>query len=155
MKFNMQKWAENIIASKDVKNLPVLYFPVLKNIEMSVPDSVNDPKKIAKAMKEVIDEYPETIAAITGMDLTVDTEAFGGKVNYSEFIAATLNSIKFEKDAKLSSIFQYFDPNNTGFITAQSVINALKEMALYKDFMFMLGEPSFIFLAVMLSIESK
>lgn len=84
MKINMQKWAEEIIAAKDVRNLPVLYFPVLKNIPMSVPDSVKDPVKIAQAMKQVIDEYPTTIAAITGMDLTVDTEAFGAEVNYSE-----------------------------------------------------------------------
>ncbi len=83
MKFNMQKWAEDIIAAKDVRNLPVLYFPVLKNMGMSVPDSVSDPKKIAAVMKQVIDEYPETIAAVTGMDLTVDTEAFGGEVKYS------------------------------------------------------------------------
>ncbi len=79
MKFNMQKWAEDIIAAKDVKNLPIIYFPVLQNMGMSVPDSVSDPKNIAATMKQVIDEYPETIAAITGMDLTVDTEAFWGR----------------------------------------------------------------------------
>ncbi len=71
-------------AAKDVKNLPIIYFPVLQNMGMSVPDSVSDPKNIAATMKQVIDEYPETIAAITGMDLTVDTEAFGGEVKYSE-----------------------------------------------------------------------
>lgn len=53
-----------------------------------------------------------------------------GRVNYSEFLAATLNSIKFEKETKLWSVFQYFDPNNTGFITADSVINTLKEREL-------------------------
>jgi uroporphyrinogen decarboxylase len=90
MKINMQKWAEAIIADKDVKNLPVLYFPCLKNRGMGVPESVQDPKKIAQAMKEVIDEYPETIAAITGMDLTVDTEAFGAEVNYSEVQAPNI-----------------------------------------------------------------
>lgn len=90
MKINMQKWANAIIADKDVKNLPVLYFPCLKNIDMGVPESVKDPKKIAIAMKEVIDEYPETIAAITGMDLTVDTEAFGAEVNFSEVQAPNI-----------------------------------------------------------------
>ena len=84
MKINMQEWADGIIAAEDVKNLPVLYFPVLKNIGMSVPDSVNDPVNIARVMKEVIDEYPDTIAAITGMDLTVDAEAFGAQVNFSD-----------------------------------------------------------------------
>lgn len=53
-----------------------------------------------------------------------------GLVNYSEFLAATLNSIKFEKETKLWSVFQYFDHNNTGFINAESVINTLKEREL-------------------------
>ena len=84
MKINMKEWAEEIIAAPDVRNLPVLYFPMLKHIGMAVPDSVNDPVNIAKVMKSVIDEYPDTIAAITGMDLTVDAEAFGTGVNFSE-----------------------------------------------------------------------
>ena len=49
-----------------------------------------------------------------------------GKVNYTEFIAATLSSIKFAKGEKLRSAFRYFDVNNTGFITAESVIESLK-----------------------------
>ena len=84
MKINMQHWAEEIINAKDVRNLPVLYFPVLKDMDMSVPESVKDPVKIATVMKKVVEEYPDTIAAITGMDLTVDAEAFGAEVNFSE-----------------------------------------------------------------------
>ena len=84
MKINMQHWATDIIAAKDVRNLPVLYFPVLKNMGISVPDSVNSPENIAKVMREVIDEYPDTIAAITGMDLTVDAQSFGADINFSE-----------------------------------------------------------------------
>lgn len=84
MKVNMQKWSEDIIRAKDVRNLPVLFFPVLKNIDMPVPDAMKDPGKIAAAMKEVIDEYPDTIAAITGMDLSVDSEAFGAEVKFSK-----------------------------------------------------------------------
>lgn len=83
-KFNMQEWAEEIIAAKDRRNLPVLFFPVLKNIDMPVPDSVKDPVNVAKGMREVIDEYPDTIAAVTGMDLTVDSEAFGVEVKFSK-----------------------------------------------------------------------
>ena len=84
MKVNMQKWAEEIIEAKDVRNLPVLFFPVLKNIDMPVPDSMQDPKKVAEGMLEVIKEYPETICAITGMDLSVDSEAFGAEVKFSK-----------------------------------------------------------------------
>ena len=49
-----------------------------------------------------------------------------GKINYSEFLAATLSSINFYKEEKLWSVFQYFDPEETGFITADSVIDSLK-----------------------------
>lgn len=92
MKINMQKWAQDIIDSKDVRNLPVLYFPCVKNIGMSVPDSVQDAKKMAEAMAEVIREYPDTIAAITGMDLTVDAEAFGAAVHFSDTQAPNIES---------------------------------------------------------------
>ena len=84
MKINMQQWAEDIIAAKDVRNLPVLYFPLVKDLDMDIPSSVQKPVNIAAVMKQVIDEYPDTIAAITGMDLTVDAEAFGATVNFSE-----------------------------------------------------------------------
>lgn len=92
MKINMQKWAQDIIDSKDVRNLPVLYFPCLKNIGMGVPESVQSSQKIAEAMAEVIKEYPETIAAITGMDLTVDSEAFGAAVHFSDTQAPNIES---------------------------------------------------------------
>ena len=84
MKMNMQHWADAIIQADDVKNLPVLYFPVVKELGMDIPSSMKDPQKIATVMKQVIDEYPDTIAAITGMDLTVDAEAFGVAVNFSD-----------------------------------------------------------------------
>ncbi|MBR5337684.1 MAG: methyltransferase [Lachnospiraceae bacterium] len=84
MKINMQQWADDIIKAEDIKNLPVLYFPVLKDMGISVPDSVKDPSTIAKVMKRILDKYPDTIAAITGMDLTIDAQSFGVQVNFSE-----------------------------------------------------------------------
>lgn len=84
MRINMQEWAQEIIDAKDVRNLPVLYFPCVESIGLTVTESVNSADNIVKTMKAVLEQYPDTIAAVTGMDLTVDTEAFGGKVMYSE-----------------------------------------------------------------------
>lgn len=50
-----------------------------------------------------------------------------GKVNYSEFLAATLSTIEFNKEEKLWSAFKYFDSNDSGYITFDSVLDALKE----------------------------
>ena len=49
-----------------------------------------------------------------------------GKVNYSEFLAGTLSSLKIFKDDKLLSAFKYFDVNDEGQITCDSIIWALK-----------------------------
>ena len=49
-----------------------------------------------------------------------------GKVNYSEFLAGTISSLKMYKDDKLLSAFKYFDIYDEGHITADSIIAALK-----------------------------
>lgn len=90
MKINMHDWAQEIIKAKDRRNLPILFFPCLKNISTGVIEAVQDGEKMAQAMAEVIREYPDTIAAITGMDLTVDSEAFGAEVKFSKRQAPTI-----------------------------------------------------------------
>ena len=40
------------------------------------------------------------------------------KINYSEFIAATINASEFLTHDKLEAIFKSFDIDNTGEITA-------------------------------------
>ena len=56
-----------------------------------------------------------------------------GKVNYSEFLAATISSINFNKEEKLWSAFKYFDTTDSGFITLDSVMEALKDSAVIVD----------------------
>lgn len=41
-------------------------------------------------------------------------------------MAATLNTLKDLKEEKLSAAFKYFDNDNNGYITANSVIETLK-----------------------------
>lgn len=54
-------------------------------------------------------------------------------MNYSEFLAGTLSSIKFEKDEKLWSAFKYFDTTDSGYITLDSVLEALKQSNVIYD----------------------
>ena len=56
-----------------------------------------------------------------------------GKVNYSEFLAATISSINFGKEEKLWLAFKYFDTTDSGYITLDSVIDALKESGVVVD----------------------
>ena len=84
MKFNMDEWSQEIIDAKDRRVLPVLYFPCLPLTGYGVIETVNDGKKMAETMKATIDKYPEMICAMTGMDLSVDSEAFGAKVTFKD-----------------------------------------------------------------------
>jgi calcium-dependent protein kinase len=57
-----------------------------------------------------------------GLDFHID-----GTVNYTEFLAATISSVEFFKEEKIWSAFKYFDSENKGYITCDSMINALKQ----------------------------
>ena len=56
-----------------------------------------------------------------------------GKVNYSEFLAATISTINFNKEEKLWSAFKYFDTTDSGYITFDSVMHALKNSGVIID----------------------
>lgn len=60
-----------------------------------------------------------------------------GKIQYSEFITATLSLSEKDKqeniDARLNAVFKMFDVNNSGYITSKSVIEALEKNELPVD----------------------
>jgi Ca2+-binding EF-hand superfamily protein len=49
------------------------------------------------------------------------------KINYSEFLAATINTAEFLTDQKLLAIFKTFDFDNTGEITTQNLKDAFSK----------------------------
>ena len=49
------------------------------------------------------------------------------KINYSEFIAATINAAEFLTEDKLEAIFKSFDIDNTGEITSQNLKDAFSK----------------------------
>lgn len=63
-----------------------------------------------------------------GLDFHID-----GKVNYTEFLAATISSVEFFKEEKIWSAFKYFDSENKGYITCDTMINTLKQDSLTID----------------------
>ena len=104
MKINMTDWANEIIQAPDRRNLPVLFFPVIKNMDITVPESTQEADKQAEVMLEVIKEYPDTIAAITGMDLTVDSECFGATVKFSKRQAPNIKSIVIQEEDQIKKL---------------------------------------------------
>ena len=55
-----------------------------------------------------------------------DSYAVAGSIDYEEFLAATVNLNHLEKEETMYNAFQYFDTDNSGYITEQEMEDALK-----------------------------
>ena len=80
---NAEKWIKDIINSEAKKALPILSFPGIQIINKAVSELVADGALQAKCMKAVADRY-DMLAAVTLMDLSVESEAFGSPVAFSD-----------------------------------------------------------------------
>ena len=65
------------------KALPILSFPAAQNLGVSVETLVKSSELQAQAM-EIVAHDTATIAAVSLMDLSVEAEAFGAKVRFTE-----------------------------------------------------------------------
>lgn len=100
MKMNMYKWLEDA-ASLPVKAMPVLSFPAVQLMGISVKELIASSDNQAKAMKIVADKTP-SIASVSLMDLSVEAECFGSKVVFhdDEVPAVVDEIVTSEEEAK-------------------------------------------------------
>jgi len=83
MEKNMKKWVEEQIACKTKKAVPVLSFPAITLMGITVKELITDSGKQAEAMRLVAQKV-DTGAAVSLMDLSVEAEAFGSKIRVSD-----------------------------------------------------------------------
>ena len=83
MKINMTQWIRDTISSPVKKAMPILSFPGVQITGHTVEEMVRDGHLQAECMKAVADRF-DTGAAFSLMDLSVEAEAFGSPVHYSE-----------------------------------------------------------------------
>lgn len=73
----------DVARSDKKKAMPILSFPAIQKMEGTVRDLVSTPELQAKAM-EIIAHQTDTLAAVSLMDLSVEAEAFGAKIIFSD-----------------------------------------------------------------------
>ena len=83
MKMNMKQWVADQIAAPKKKAVPVLSFPCIQLLGVTVNELVYDSGLQAKGMKMVADRCP-TGASVSMMDLSVEAEAFGSTIHISD-----------------------------------------------------------------------
>ena len=83
MKRNMIKWVDETIAADRKKGLLVLSFPAVQKMGITVKELIASSDLQAQAMKLVADTTPEGAASVSMMDLSLEAEAFGSRIRFS------------------------------------------------------------------------
>lgn len=79
---NMTKWLENLLSANKKIPLPILSFPSVSLLNITVKELIENAHMQAKGMKAVADRNLSA-AAVSMMDLSVEAEAFGSEVRFS------------------------------------------------------------------------
>jgi len=83
MKRNMRQWLNEQKASKIKKALPVLSFPCIQLMGISVKDLISNSDTQAKGIKLIADKC-DCAAAVSLMDLSLEAECFGSEIKVTD-----------------------------------------------------------------------
>lgn len=83
MKINMKKWMNDIINSEKKKSMPILSFPAVQLLGISVEKLISSASLQAEGM-ELIAQRCDSYAAVSMMDLSVEAQAFGSAIKVSD-----------------------------------------------------------------------
>lgn len=82
-KYNMRSWVNSLKEGQEKKPLPVLSFPCVSLLGITVRELISDSELQAKGMKAVADRT-DAAASVSFMDLSVEAECFGASVVISD-----------------------------------------------------------------------
>lgn len=83
MKRNMKQWMNDVLNAERKKAMPILGFPVASKMGVTVKELLSDSDTMAKGMK-ILAEDVDALANLTYMDLSIEAEAFGCEVEFSD-----------------------------------------------------------------------
>jgi uroporphyrinogen decarboxylase len=86
---NMHQWAASVTNSKRRSALPIMTHPGIELIGKTIKEAVTNGNVHFQAMKALQQHFPASAATMI-MDLTVEAEAFGSKINFPEHEIPTL-----------------------------------------------------------------
>ena len=79
----MKQWLSNMISDKTKTALPILSFPSVSLMGITVRELISDSNRQAQGMKAVADRT-KSAAAVSLMDLSVEAECFGATIRVSD-----------------------------------------------------------------------
>ncbi len=79
----MRLWLADQISAKEKKALPVLSFPCIQLMGLSVKDLISSSDNQARGMKLIADKF-DSAASVSLMDLSLEAECFGSRIIFSD-----------------------------------------------------------------------
>ncbi len=86
---NMKQWIQGLHGVGAKKTMPILSFPSISLMGITVQELISDAEIQAKGMKLIADRVPSA-ASVSRMDLSVEAEAFGAQIAISEYEVPTV-----------------------------------------------------------------
>lgn len=105
MKYDMKSWINEIKEAKCKKPFPILSFPSVSLLGVTVREMISDSELQARGMKAVA-ERTDALAAVSFMDLSVEAEAFGAEISVSDDEVPTVKGriVNDEDDANALAV---------------------------------------------------
>ena len=84
---------------------------------------------LASELAEVLKKKQLSMSTKEIQEMIQEVDYHGnGKINYSEFLSATINVRTFMTEQKMQAIFQQFDTDNSGKITQENIYFAMQKL---------------------------
>lgn len=105
MQRNMKQWVKEVLEAPVKKPMPVLSFPTIQLMNISVKDLISDSDLQSKGMKLIADRV-DSAASVSLMDLSLEAECFGSTIRFSDDEVPTVigSIVSSEEDAKLLQV---------------------------------------------------
>lgn len=121
---NMNEWIAKTIDSDTKQALPVLSFPAIQMMGITVKELIGSADNQAEAMKKIAEAYP-TAASVSFMDLSVEAEAFGSDIVVSDEEVPTVVGAIIDEDSDPDTL----EVPEVGAGRTGLYIQAIKEVA--------------------------
>ena len=105
MKNNMVQWVEELLNAPVKKAMPILSFPAIQLMGISVNELISSSDLQAKGMKIIADRV-DSAASVSLMDLSIEAEAFGSTVHFSDDEVPTVigNIVSTEEEEEAEAL---------------------------------------------------
>ena len=101
----MRAWLDAQLRSKVKRAMPVLSFPAVQLMGISVRELISDSDAQARGMKLVADRV-DSAAAVSLMDLSVEAECFGSTIRVSDDeVPTVVGAVVHDEDEAIRSRF--------------------------------------------------